>query len=339
MPMLLMETDQARNTQQELVQLVAGVNEKTQLISHSTQQLVGVWEGNACNLFADEMQQIMQVMQTLSEEVSELATRLQNEITEWEEVAAAFGGGAVGGGAVGGAISGAGAGGMHFDPNSGVIGPIGTGSAPLTNSAAGAIGGNNGGASDKESGIFSPKIDPQGKLFEYDHKNKTGEKFTPGFNLKGQVVKGSLWSHENSNDKNDMVALGEASAGLSFGNDLKGTAKENFTVGAWGEAYSAKAQGDAVLLGDDDFGLTVDGEAKGPGVEGFIGLKDGTLGGTIGGTLVSAKGGVGTNIAGYNVGVNGEIGLKAEIGLTLGKETEIKLPFVSIGFSFGGARK
>ena len=48
---------------------------------------------------------------------------------------------------------------------------------------------------------------------------------------------------------------------------------------------------------------------------------------------------MGVNVAGVNVGVKGEIGLKAELGFKIGKETEIKLPFITIGFSFGGAKK
>jgi hypothetical protein len=38
------------------------------------------------------------------------------------------------------------------------------------------------------------------------------------------------------------------------------------------------------------------------------------------------------------VGVSGELGFKAEIGFKIGKRTEIKLPFVSFGLNFGGAK-
>jgi len=36
--------------------------------------------------------------------------------------------------------------------------------------------------------------------------------------------------------------------------------------------------------------------------------------------------------------VSGEVGWKAELGLQIGKVTKVKLPFVSLGISFGGAK-
>ena len=45
------------------------------------------------------------------------------------------------------------------------------------------------------------------------------------------------------------------------------------------------------------------------------------------------------NVAGYNVGVSGEIGLKAEAGFQIGKDgVEIKLPLFSFGINFGKAK-
>jgi hypothetical protein len=52
--------------------------------------------------------------------------------------------------------------------------------------------------------------------------------------------------------------------------------------------------------------------------------------------LASIEGSVGANVAGVNVSLTGEIGFKAEFGITFGKRTEIKLPFISFGLRFGG---
>lgn len=137
MPMLLMETDQARTTQQELMQMAMEIEQEGQLVSRSTQQLVSVWEGQAAHLFDDEMQQMAQYTRTIFEQVNELATRLQNEIDEWEEVASTFSGGGgggfggtlnigtaplIGGGLIGGGIIGGGDGRLVPMPNPGLIG-------------------------------------------------------------------------------------------------------------------------------------------------------------------------------------------------------------------------
>ena len=54
----------------------------------------------------------------------------------------------------------------------------------------------------------------------------------------------------------------------------------------------------------------------------FAGYRHGTVGAKIGGSLMSADGDVGVNVAWANVGLHGEIGLKAELGFKLGAKTE-----------------
>ena len=72
--------------------------------------------------------------------------------------------------------------------------------------------------------------------------------------------------------------------------------------------------------------------------EAVAGLKDGSLQASAGVNLASVKGELGANVAGINVGVNAEVGLKAEFGFKIGRKVEVKLPFISFGFSIGGAK-
>jgi hypothetical protein len=171
-------------------------------------------------------------------------------------------------------------------------------------------------------------------------------KFNPGivakvpFILKNSVINESLFNTSGSmgdipaRAKGDVKFLGHGNIGAAIGF----TKDDSFVVGAYGNAYAAKASVLGVL-GDKDLGLTGKGELTAGEVEAFVGYKDGNFGATVGFKAISAEGEVGANIAGVNVGVKGEIGLKAELGFKVGiDEVEVKLPFVSFGLSFGGAK-
>jgi hypothetical protein len=127
------------------------------------------------------------------------------------------------------------------------------------------------------------------------------------------------------------LVTGEAGAGFNIGND-------GLNAGVMGEAYLGSAEASGVI-GGRDLGLTAGVEVRGPGVHGMAGIYQNNVGLVVGGSLVSAEGSVGTNIAGMNVGVKGEVGLKAELGAQIGKDgVEVKLPIVSLGLTFGGAK-
>ncbi len=85
-------------------------------------------------------------------------------------------------------------------------------------------------------------------------------------------------------------------------------------------------------------GATGDVNAEALGVDGTLGLHDGSLDADVGATLISASGSAGVNLDGINGSVDGTIGLKAELGFEIGPHTEIKLPFVSFGFTIGLAK-
>lgn len=129
------------------------------------------------------------------------------------------------------------------------------------------------------------------------------------------------------------AALGAFGAGLKLGLGEQGLP----TAGVYAEGSVARASVEGVI-GNENFGATGGAEVKALGVEGFAGIEDGSFTAQAGATLVSARAETGTNIAGVNVGVSGEVGLKWEVGVKLGPETEVKLPFVSFGISFGKAK-
>jgi WXG100 family type VII secretion target len=134
-------------------------------------------------------------------------------------------------------------------------------------------------------------------------------------------------------EANDGWAAVGGDVGFKVGVD-----KDGPIAALYAEAYGFVAKGDTLFAGDKDLGFTGAGEVKVLSGEAVAGFKEGTLGFYAGGNLASVKGELGGNVAGYNVGVSGELGFKAEIGFKIGKRTEIKLPFVSFGLNFGGAK-
>jgi WXG100 family type VII secretion target len=192
-------------------------------------------------------------------------------------------------------------------------------------------GGPGGGGSGGSDGGPPSWLKGKGKFFE--RGSQDGSKYNkPSLGIKYALGKGSVYGDAKAADGWSAIG-GEAGVELSVEGLKKGK------VGIFGEGYLGKIQGDTLLAGDKDFGLTAAGDIKVGSVSAFAGMKDGTFGASIGGSLISAKGEIGTNISGYNVGVSGEVGLKAELGFKAGKKgVEIKLPFVTLGFSFGAAR-
>jgi hypothetical protein len=154
----------------------------------------------------------------------------------------------------------------------------------------------------------------------------------PSIGIKYGIGKGALFGDAKAPD-------GISAVGGEYGVELSVEGFKKGKLGIFGDYYTAKAQGDMIFAGDKQLGLTGAGEVRALSAQAFAGYKDGTLGASIGGSLVSAKGEIGANVAGYNVGVSGEVGLKAELGFKVGKKgVEIKLPLITLGFSFGGAR-
>ncbi len=197
---------------------------------------------------------------------------------------------------------------------------------------AGGPGGGGGSGGPGGGGSSGPNkwVKGEGSYYEWGRTGGkgSGEK---SFGFKYGIAKDSVYGDANA--PTGVSALG-GEAGIEVGIE----SFKKGRVGIFAEGYAAKAQGETLFAGDKDLGFTGSGEVKAVSAGGFAGLKDGSLGASAGITLVSAKGELGANVAGYNVGLNAEVGIKAELGLKVGKKTEIKLPFVTLGFSFGGAK-
>jgi len=203
------------------------------------------------------------------------------------------------------------------DPFGGGAGGTGGGGAGGGGASGAGGGGGGGGSLNGPTGAFNPSLSVK----------STGV----GLNL----FNGSLFSAKAEGQKGIFggsaeVKAGTGAAGIRFGKDDKG----KFTAGAYASASVLEASANG-RIGSKDWGATGGVSGKALSADAFAGYKDGTIGASIGGTLASAKGEVGTNIAGTNVSVNGEIGLKLEAGISIGKNTQVKLGPVSFGFSFG----
>jgi WXG100 family type VII secretion target len=190
-------------------------------------------------------------------------------------------------------------------------------------------GGGEGSAGGKPSFWDGFSFKGKGKIWEFDRANTDQpSKFDPGvivrYGVSGAVV--------GSPDAEGFSVLG-GSAGAQAGVTSKG-----FQVGPYAEGYVAQAKTEGVW-GDENLALTGGGTVKALAAEGFAGIRNNSFGASIGGTLISVKGEAGTNVAGVNVGVTGEVGLKAELGLQVGQETKLKLPFLTVGFAFGKAKQ
>lgn len=129
----------------------------------------------------------------------------------------------------------------------------------------------------------------------------------------------------------DGMRVGIKEGGLRVGFDEDG----EFVAMAGYEATIVNANRDGVIIGNDDMGLTGGLEAEFLSASAEAGYQDGSVGAEVGVNFASAEGELGANVGGVNVSAHGEIGLKAELGISIGKNTEIKLPFVTIGFSIG----
>ncbi len=203
-----------------------------------------------------------------------------------------------------------------------------------------AVGGSSGMAGGAGSGI---EIDGfAGPSWSFDREGKRERDLETEVDVK--LVDGALYDAQDATgdvkvggrdigDYRADVQAGkyEVGARLGFGED-------GFTAGAYGEVSSIEATAVGVV-GGSALGLAAAGTVAGPKAEGFIGIKDNTLGVSIGGSLASAEAEVGLNVAGANVGVTGGVSLGFELGFKIGKDTEVKLGPFKVGLSFGTAKE
>lgn len=147
----------------------------------------------------------------------------------------------------------------------------------------------------------------------------------------------NLSRDKNNHWKIDAGTL-KAGVGAEVGWNEKGTFESLF--GLYGEGSALKAQGQWMLSSDDDLGIAADLEVKVLSGDVLVGWNGKEFGLSAGINIASVKGEISKNIAGYNVGVNAEVGLKWEIGFSGSSEgIQVKMPFVSFGLGFGSAKQ
>jgi WXG100 family type VII secretion target len=225
----------------------------------------------------------------------------------------------------------------------GAAGPNGSQPGPQSPSSAGP-GGSPSSTLGQPVPVASPgggsiwdHLRMKGGLWSFDSAkeggSRRGGKFNPEIKATFGIEESSVWGSPKGDSMAAIGGYAEAGVKLSL--------EDGVMVGAGGEYYTVKGDWDTALVGDKEFGVTGGVGFKGLSAEGFAGVqfddKDKRIGATVGVNLVSVEGSVGGNVAGVNVSVAGEVGLKAELGFELGKKgIAIKLPFVSFGLKFGG---
>ena len=286
----------------------------------------GDWAGQGANAFFAEMNSdvaptLARLMRAL-EASHQVVMQISQIMKRAEDEAARFLRGENGRGGAGGAGANSGLAGAN-----GGAGGAGGGGSGGDRGGSGATGGSN---SLLDRFLNNAEVKTEGKILEFDfNKKNKNSPFSPELGIK-YGVEGSFYGDAKASD-------GWAAAGGGVG-AMIGVDKDGPIAALYGDVYGFKAQGDTLFAGDKNLGFTGAGEVKLASADAVAGFKDGTLGLSAGVNLASVKGELGGNIAGYNVGVGAEVGLKAEIGFKIGRKTELKLPFITIGFSFGGAK-
>jgi hypothetical protein len=169
----------------------------------------------------------------------------------------------------------------------------------------------------------------------------------PKRELRIAAWKDVIWETDPEKGKRDThlggVRLGGKAEAKAFerelggGIDLEGRSKM-LGLYAAGTAFTAGASG---VVGSTDLGLGIGGDVTVGEAELFAGFKDGRVGAKLGGTLASVEGTIGANVAGWNVGLKGEAGVKFELGLDIDvsahKRVSVYLGPVAFGLSIGEA--
>ncbi|KPK88320.1 MAG: hypothetical protein AMJ88_19215 [Anaerolineae bacterium SM23_ 63] len=197
------------------------------------------------------------------------------------------------------------------------------------------------GLEDEKHIRFSPDLKDKVEIKAPDQKKgwRLG-----GIGLKQKLIDGEYYDFDNvkkdiriaGGDIGDYTydaKVGTAEAGLGVEVNEDG----ELSAGGYFNASAGEVSSD-VVLGNANFGTSAGVKVEGPSAEGFIGLKDGSAGGEIGGSLASVEASTGVNVAGYNVSAMGGAMLGAKFGFRVGKKTEVKLGIFKLGLTFGKAK-
>ncbi|HEY7416693.1 MAG TPA: hypothetical protein VH593_16010 [Ktedonobacteraceae bacterium] len=197
----------------------------------------------------------------------------------------------------------------------------------LAGSGPGGSGSGLDGGEEDKKGVQYGGVAPTGKV---DSESDDGERVTTiGIGEQGSLVTVPLSEYKNGDFQNDADAqFGTAAIGAGY--MMKGG---NVYAGIWGSATAASVS-DEGSYGSKNLAVTYGGDASALSATGFAGVDDDSVGVDAGVSLVQVDGSVGTNVGGVHVGVTGGIGLSLNLGIEVGKKTEIKLGPFSLGLDF-----
>ena len=199
---------------------------------------------------------------------------------------------------------------------------------------------------------INPQQNPEGSNFGFDKSGEivlSGDQSSSGMTgaagIKINIYKNQYYDAKDVIKDITVAGLdignlkvdgqfGKVQSGAAFGYD-KQTGK--YSAGGFAEASTYQLTGETVV-GNEYAGVTGDAQVDGPKGEVFLGYKDGSVGGSIGVSLLSGETGVGVNVANVNVGVRGGLSFGLEFGLKVGAESEIKFGPFKLGLSFGVAK-
>ena len=92
MATLHMDVETVRSTQSKMVQEQQQMTTELQNVTNAVNSTVGsAWVGNSATEFQSQYDGLRSNINTQLERLSELAQQLQNEINQWEEMAARMG--------------------------------------------------------------------------------------------------------------------------------------------------------------------------------------------------------------------------------------------------------
>ena len=93
MATLHMDVDNVRSTYATMQQIHDDLMNQVNALMNTVHSTVGSsWQGNAATQFASEMEEWRNAANKVCEQLAVMSQRLSNEITQWEETAAALGG-------------------------------------------------------------------------------------------------------------------------------------------------------------------------------------------------------------------------------------------------------
>jgi uncharacterized protein YukE len=266
------------------------------------------WQGGPADDFHQDLRQILKKLENQATALQFLSVRLSREVDEWvsKDRFDQMGGG--GHGMFKGKL-------LPFD-----IGAIGLGGASAVL---------------MEQKMQAPSWLEQhfsvdaGAGYGGSYLSKTGKQqwhhSKPKFGVEAKASIG------DSISESEHYSWGKWEVGAKVGADKKGVDAGLYAEASVFEAHESK------VFGSSMFGFTTTGAVAAGTLEGFAGMKDNSVGASVGGSVASLDLGVGLNLFGYNIGLSGGAGLGLQAGFKIGAKTEAKLGPFKLGVSIGKA--